>query len=131
MIKLAQANVLTVGLRGAGRALQELPIKVTVRRSGVEAARSLKTEKFDSVISKWDLDDMVEGEFLRKLRSFRPELPVIAIIRAGDMQQEIEARSLGVSAVLDEDSGEEILKNVLMNMLSLKPVSENVEVIEK
>ena len=131
MVMIAQANVMTVGIRGAGQALRELPIKVTERRSGVEAAGSLKNEKYDSVISMWDLEDMHSGRFLQKLKAVKPGLPVIAVINSGDTQQEVQARSIGVSAVLADSECLEILKKVLMNMLSLKPIKETVEVIEK
>jgi DNA-binding NarL/FixJ family response regulator len=122
MIVLVQASVLTVGLDGKNEVLRELPIRVIAMRSGTEAARSLKNEKVDSVISKWDLDDMEDGRFLKRLKAVRADLPTIVFIRAGDKAQEIAARSLGVSAVLTDDTTDELFRETVANVLGLKDV---------
>ena len=117
MIVLVQAKVLAVGLNGRSEILQELPIRLVTMQSGTEAARSLKNEEVDSVISKWDLDDMVDGWFLRRLRAVKPQIPTIAFIRAGDQAQEIAARSLGVSAVLTDEADDELFRETVANVL--------------
>jgi DNA-binding NtrC family response regulator len=123
MIILVQASVLTVGLDGRNEVLRELPIQLITMQSGMKAARSLKTEKVDSVISKWDLDDMEDGRFLKNLRAVKPEIPTIAFIRAGDQAQEITARSLGVSAVLTDDTDDELFRATVADILGLKDVA--------
>jgi DNA-binding NarL/FixJ family response regulator len=120
MLVLVQANVLTVGLNGKNEVLRELPIRLITMQSGVEAARSLKNEKVDSVISDWNLLDMEDGQFLKKLRAVKPDIPTIAFIRAGNRQQEIAARNLGVSAVLTDDTGDDFFKETVANVLGLK-----------
>ena len=124
MIVLVQATVLTVGLNGNGKneILRELPIRLITMQSGTEAARSLKNEKVDSVISKWDLDDMEDGRFLKRLRAVEPEIPTIAFVKAGDRAQEIAARSLGVSAVLNDDTSDEIFRQTVASVLGLKGI---------
>jgi len=122
MIVLVQASVLTVGLDGRNEVLQELPIRLIAMQSGIAAARSLKSEKVDSVISNWDLDDMADGWFLKKLRAVKPEIPTIAFVRSGDRAQEIAARSLGVSAVLSDDADDEFFRRVVANVLGLKDI---------
>jgi len=122
MIVLVQATVLTVGLDGRNEVLRELPIRVITMQYGVEAARSLKNEKVDSVISKWNLVDMKDGRFLKNLRAVKPEIPTIAFIRAGDRAQEIAARSLGVSAVLTDDTDDELFRQTVANILGLKRI---------
>ncbi len=122
MIVLVQATVLTVGLNGRNEVLRELPIRLITMRSGTEAARSLKNEKVDSVISKWDLDDMEDGRFLKTLKTVKPDIPTIAFISVGDQAQEIAARSLGVSAVLTDDTGDELFRKTVANVLGLKGV---------
>ncbi len=123
MIVLVQATVLTVGLDGKNEVLRELPIRVITMQSGKKAARSLKTEKVDSVISKWDLNDMEDGRFLKNLRAVKPEIPTIAFVRAGDQAQEIAARSLGVSAVLTDDANDELFRETVANVLGLRDVA--------
>ncbi len=122
MIVLVQATVLTVGLNGRNEVLRELPIQLITMQSGTEAARSLKNEKVDSVISRWDLDDMKDGWFLKGLRAVRPDIPTIAFIRAGDKEQEIAARSVGVSAVLTDDTDDELFRQTVASVLRLKDI---------
>ena len=120
MIVLVQASVLTVGLNGKNEVLRELPIQLITMQSGIEAARSLKNEKVDSVISKWDLDDMADGQFLKRLKAVKPDIPTIVFIKGGDRAQEIDARSFGVSAVLTDDSDDELFRETVANILGLK-----------
>ena len=117
-----QASVLTVGLNGKNEVLRELPIRLITMQSGMEAARSLKNEKVNSVISKWDLHDMEDGQFLKNLRAVKPEIPTIAFVRAGDRAQEIAARSLGVSAILTEDTSDELFRETAANVLGLRGI---------
>jgi len=122
MIVLVQATVLTVGLNGKNEVLRELPIQLLTMQSGLEAARSLKSRKIDSVISNWDLDDMKDGRFLRKLRAVKPNIPTIVFVRARDKAQEIAARSLGVSAVLTDEVDDELFLETVANILGLKNI---------
>ena len=122
MIVLVQANVLTVGLNGRNEVLREMPIRLITMRSGTEAARSLKNEKVDSIVSKWDLEDMKDGVFLRRLRAVKPNIPTIVFVGVGDQAQEIEARSIGVSAVLTDDVSDELFRETVANVLGLKDV---------
>jgi len=123
MIVLVQANVLTVGLNGSkNEVLRELPIRLIAMRSGNRAARSLKNEKVDSVISKWDLDDMKDGRFLKRLKAVKPDIPTIVFVRADDKAQEIAARSLGVSAVLTDEADDELFRETVANVLGLESI---------
>jgi DNA-binding NarL/FixJ family response regulator len=89
-------------------------------RSGVEAARSLKNEKVDSIISKWDLPDMEAGRFLRGLKAAKPDIPTIVFVRSGNEYEEIAARSLGVSAVLTDQADDELFQQTVANVLGMK-----------
>ena len=123
MIVLVQATVLTVGLDGKNEVLRELPIQLIKMRSGGQAARSLKNENVNSVISKWDLVDMKDGRFLKRLRAVKPDIPTIAFIKTGDRAQEIAARSIGVSAVLTGETSDDLFRETVANVLGLKDVA--------
>lgn len=123
MILLVQATVLTVGIDGRHESLRELPIRLINVQSGMEAAGSFKNESIDSVISNWDLVDMPDGMFLKRLRRIRPDIPTIAIIEMGNYVQETSARSLGVSAVLTEGSDDEHFREAVRQVLGLKDVA--------
>ena len=89
-------------------------------QSGLEAARSLKSEKVNSVISRWDLDDMPDGKFLKTFKAAKPYIPTIALVRAGSKAQEIAARSLGVTAVLAEDATDDVFRDTVANLLGIE-----------
>ncbi len=120
MIVLVQANVLAVGLSSeSSEMLRELPIRLISVRSGVEAARSFKSERIDSVISKWDLEDMADGLFLKRLKAVKPDIPTVVFVRPGDQRQEVAARCLGSSVVLTEGTSDEFLLEAVRSVLRL------------
>ena len=122
MIVLVEASVLTVGLNGREEVLRELPVRVIAMQSGIEAARSLKNERVDSVISEWELEDMTDGRFVKGLRAAKPDIPTIVFVRAGDAAQEIAARSLGASAVLTDEADDDLFRQTVANVLGLKDI---------
>lgn len=115
---------MSVGGQVGTGSLGDLPIRVVNPNNGNEAVRSFKTEQIDSVISHWHLPDMPDGLFLRKLRAVKPEMPTIAIVEANNPQQEIEARALGVSAVICDDSGRDYVRAVVCDVLGLNQATE-------
>jgi DNA-binding NarL/FixJ family response regulator len=122
MIVLVQATVMTVGLTEEKEMLRDLPVHLVAMKSGIEAARSLKNKKVDSVVCKWDLCDMKNGHFVKGLKSVRPDIPTIVFVEAGNIEQEIAARSLGVSAVLASDAGEMFVRETIANVLGLNSI---------
>lgn len=128
MIVVTKANVLTVGITDKVRALRELNIRVISLQFGKDAVRSLKSEEFDSVISRWDLPDMKNGTFLQGLKNIKRDMPTIAVIESGNTDQEISARSLGVSAVITEDISEDHFRELISQLLGLEEVEQIKEI---
>ncbi len=124
MLALVKANVLVLGCEGRSNALEALPIRVLYRKAGLEASRSLKNESVDGVISLWNLPGLPAGKFLRNLRLAKPYLPVIAMVDAKDVEQEISARSIGVAAVLNDDVSDEILQKTVVEIFRLDDAKE-------
>jgi DNA-binding NarL/FixJ family response regulator len=124
MILLVEANVLTVGLDGKTDELSELPVRLINMRTGSEAIRCLRNEKVDSVISEWNLPDMADGSFLKKFKTVKPHMPTIAVVKPGDRGQEIAARSLGVAAVLTDDTSSEHFKETVSQVLGLSRTAD-------
>lgn len=119
MVIIAEMNVLSVGVGKSINALDGLPVRVVSLDTGSQAVRSFKTEQIDSVISHWHVADMPDGKFLRKLKAAKPQMPTIAIVDGHDPYQEIEARRLGVAAVITEDASEEHFRAVITSVLGL------------
>ena len=124
MLLLVQATVLTVGFTEKHQALTELPIRILKMQTAKQAAGSLKNENVDSVISKWELQDAPAGSFIEKLKSVKPDMPTIVVINSGDTQQEIAARSLGVAAVLTDDTDPKLFRRTIANVLGIKQLLE-------
>jgi DNA-binding NtrC family response regulator len=128
MIVVKKANVLTVGVADKAQVLKELNIRVISLQFGKDAVRSLKSEEFDSVISRWDLLDMKNGTFLQGLKNIKRDMPTIAVIESGNTDQEISARSLGVSAVITEDINEDHFRELISQLLGLEEVEQIKEI---
>ncbi|MDD5010754.1 MAG: hypothetical protein PHQ00_01380 [Phycisphaerae bacterium] len=124
MLVLVRANIFVVGLGGRSNALKALPVRVSFIQSGFDAARSLKNECVDSVISKWNLPDSPDGLFLRNLRLAKPSISVIAVVDPGDTAQEIAARSIGVAAVLSSDVGDDVFRRTVVGVLGIDDTDE-------
>jgi len=120
MLIVAKTNVLAIGVYNRIESLKELPIRLICLSDGTQAARSLKTESIHSVISHWHLKDMPDGAFIKGLKSIRPDMPTIAVIESDNPKQEIQARSLGVAAVVTEDCSEEHFRQIVCGVLGLR-----------
>lgn len=119
MVIIAEMNVLAVGMKDRIGEFEGLPVRLLDMAHGSDAIRSFKTASVDSVISRWHLTDMRDGEFLKKLKVVKPDMPTVAIIEPNNPRQEIEARSLGVSAVVTEDCDENYFRQVMSGVLGL------------
>lgn len=119
MVIIAEMNVLAVGMEDRVGEIKGLPIHLLNMAHGSDAIRSFKTDQIDSVVSHWHLSDMRDGQFLKKLKAVRPDMPTVAIIEPDNPQQEIEARMLGVSAVIPEDCDEHYFRQVMASVLGL------------
>jgi DNA-binding NtrC family response regulator len=118
------SNVLMIGAADKARGLQELPVRVLMINTGKEAIRCLKEERIDTVISRWELVDMPNGLLLEKILAARPKMPTIAFVQPGNWQQEIAARSLGVTAILNDDVDDEYFRSTLCQLLRIEKIRQ-------
>ena len=126
MVIIAEMNVLAVGMGNRADEFKGLPIRLLNMNCGRDAICSFKTDPIDSVVSHWHLADMPNGQFLQKLKAARPDMPTVAIVEPNNPQQEIEARMLGVSAVIAEDCDEHYFRRVMTSVLGL-PDTQAIE----
>ncbi|MCE5187260.1 MAG: hypothetical protein LLF76_14160 [Planctomycetaceae bacterium] len=124
MVILVKTKVLSVGIGQQAESLKDLPIRLLNMSNGSEAINVFRREQIDSVVTHWHLSDMPDGEFIRKLKGVYPDMPTIALVEAGNIQQEIDARSLGVAAVIPEDSDGNYLRRVVSMVLGLQTVGQ-------
>ena len=128
MIFFAQPMILAVGLKRKEKVLTDLPIRLISCESAAQAAKYLKEEKISSIITAWDLDDMPDGQFVKKLRIVKPDVKTIVFIRSQDESEEISARSSGVSVVLTDKTSDQMFRMAVIeaNKLPAEEVSGNI-----
>ena len=119
MVVIAEMNILAAGVEDRAGQLVDLPVRMNHAISGADAIRLFKTGSIDSVISHWNLADMPDGQFLKKLKAFKPDMPTVVIVEPGNHQQEIQARMLGVSAVITEDCDSDYFRQVMVSVLGM------------
>ena len=120
MISLLQPKILTVGLEGKNQALEKLPIQLVKCISGMEAAAYLKREKVESVVTAWNLPDMPDGMFVRRLRAVKRDSACIVIVSSGDKNEEIYARSYGATVVLTDKASDDFLRRAVIETMRLE-----------
>jgi DNA-binding NarL/FixJ family response regulator len=116
---LVRANLLAVGLNGRAQQLDELPIRLVVAGSAAQAVGYIRQDRFNSVLSTWNLEDMPEGLFLRRLRVIKPDMKIIVLVDGKNPSEEILARSIGVCAVLADDCSDNLLTQTVASVLGV------------
>lgn len=117
------STVLMIGTGDKARGLQELPLRLLVIDTGKEAIRCLREEHVDTVVSRWELVDMPEGLLLERILAARPKMPTVAFVEPGNWQQEIMARSLGVTAILTDDIDDDYFRTTICQILRIKDIA--------
>lgn len=117
-----EINTLVIGLEEKKKALLTLPVNFRFMDNAQQAVNCLRQERINNILSKWHLYDAPDGELLERIRQAKPAIPIVAFIQPGRFDQEIAARSAGVTMVLYEDIDEEELKEVLRELLGLTTV---------
>ncbi|MCE5187298.1 MAG: hypothetical protein LLF76_14360 [Planctomycetaceae bacterium] len=117
------SNVLMIGTADKAAGLQELPIRLLVINTGKEAIQCLRHEHIDTVVSRWELVDMPNGILLERILAARPKMPTVAFVEPGNWQQEIMARSLGVTAILTDDIADDYFRSTICQILKIKDIA--------
>ncbi len=127
MFETAKTSVLAVGIECKAALLRELDIDVVSLQFGAQAVQSLKTENVLGVISRWNLPDMPNGKLLKGVKLIKPYVPTVAIADPGNNEQEIDARSIGVSAVITDDIDGYDFQRLVCNLMGF----ERIEIVNE
>jgi len=120
---MVSTTILMVNASDKSHALKELPVRLLMMDTGTEAIQCLREERIDTVVSQWELIDMPHGRLLENVRGAIPTMPTIAFIATDNMEQEIAARSLGVTVVLSEDVDDDYFRKTVCNLLGFSEVA--------
>jgi DNA-binding NarL/FixJ family response regulator len=118
----SQRYVLTVGLKDRCESLKALPVKLCSVDTGFQALRQLRLEIPSVLVALWDLPDMPNGSLFRKILGTTASTATVALVEFENTTQEIAARTLGVTIVLDENANDETLCD-LLGQLSVRKVA--------
>ena len=121
---LKEQYILAVGIKDKSEMLESLPVRVILCDGGLDALKCLRQARTHMLVSKWNLPDMPDGELLRRYTGANPYTPTIAFIEPDNTEQEIEARILGVTVVLSEDSDYETFYASVCRLLHLSSLSQ-------
>jgi DNA-binding NarL/FixJ family response regulator len=117
---MVQTTVLMVGASDKSHLIEELPIRLVRLDTGAEAVKSLKKEKIDAFISRWDLVDVPDGKLLQNVVAASPSMPTLALIEPGNYSQEIKAAQLGVTAIISSDADDDYFRRVVSQLLGFE-----------
>jgi hypothetical protein len=120
---VTEAKVVTVGIGEKTEVLRELPIRLLALETTISAIACLREGGVNMLISQWEHVDCPAGEFLKRVREAKPDMPTIAFVEPGNAEHELMARSLGVSVVLPDDTDDDHFRETVCQVLGLEPVS--------
>lgn len=90
--------------------------QVVAASNGVEALKSLESERIDLVISDVQMDVMDGHTLLRNVKSLRPELPFVLITAHGSITRAVEAMREGATDYLLKPFEAEVLLEMVSRL---------------
>ncbi len=108
--------ILTVGLKEQCNSLKSLPVRLCPVDTGFQALKQLRHEVPSVIVGLWDLPDMPNGELLRRVLAGSASLATVTLVEFGNTTDEVAARGLGVTVVLNQGVDEQILTELLSQL---------------
>ena len=118
----SQEYVLAVGLADRCEDLEGLRVRHRSVDTGFQALRQLRLEVPSVLVGLWDLLDMPDGSLFRRVLGSIASAATVTLVEFENSTQEIAARSLGVTVVLDESIDDKVLCE-LLDQLSVTKVA--------
>ena len=112
----SRGYVLAVGLKDRCKALKSLPVKLRSVDTGFQALQQLRLEVPSVLVGLWDLPDMPDGSLFKRILATTASATTVTLVEFQNAEQEIAARSLGVTLVLDENIDDETLCDLLSEL---------------
>jgi len=119
-----EAEILAVGIGDKTHVLEKLPVRVLSAKHGGEAISYLRRWEVLSLLSRWDLPDMPDGELLERVVAAKPQVLTMALIESGNREHERASRLLGVTMVLLENTGDGYFFEAVYQLLGRPDLNE-------
>ncbi len=116
----ADNYILLVGLRDHCGDLVSLPFNLCIVDTGLQAMQQIRHKQPMVMAAKWDLPDMPDGLLFKRVLNGSACYQSLALVSAADPAQEVAARSIGVSVVLDSNIDSKQLREVLTQLSQLR-----------
>jgi DNA-binding NarL/FixJ family response regulator len=120
LMNTSDEYILLVGLRNHCGNLVSLPDHLCMVDTGLQAMQQIRYKQPMVLASRWDLPDMPDGLLFRRILNSPVCFRTLALVSSHDPAQEVTARSIGISVVLDETIDSEQLKAVLRQLSKLR-----------
>jgi DNA-binding NarL/FixJ family response regulator len=127
-VELEMTSVLAVGLGSRAECLAELPVDLDCAETARDAVAHLRVNRPDVVIGRWDLSNGPSGSLLSDIVGARPGLRTVAVISAGDIRAEIDARCAGITAIVPDDLDDDYFADIVCQLLGLGVFEEEIGV---
>lgn len=115
--------VLAVGLKNRLACGRDLPLNLCSVDTGAEALKNFRRKTPSVLLGLWDLPDMPNGELFRRILALASSVVTISLVEFGNFDAEVEARSIGVTIVLDDNVDDNFLADLLSQMSAGKVTS--------
>jgi DNA-binding NarL/FixJ family response regulator len=99
----SDSYVLVVGLTEFRDELDSIFSKLLCVDTGFEAIQQLRREVPTALVAPWNLTDMPNGMLFKRILAGRSSISSVALVDSFDSKQEIAARSLGITVVVDNN----------------------------
>lgn len=97
-----------------------LSFNVIEVNTAARVLEALRKTNPDMLASNWEVPGARAGDLLRRIIDAKPGMPTIAVIQAGSIEDELEARRLGVSVVLADDVDDATFEDAVCQVLGIK-----------
>ncbi|MBN1796851.1 MAG: hypothetical protein JW804_09285 [Sedimentisphaerales bacterium] len=91
--------------------------------TGFEALQQIRIKVPVTLIAPWHLPDMPDGILFRRILTGGTSLPTVALVDSSDFSQEVSARGLGVTVVVDKDIPPSSLGELIYHLTDVHTVT--------
>jgi len=102
MLRIIENTLKRIGMKDIEKAI-----------NGVEAFYKYKSDKFDLIITDWNMPEMNGYELVKKIRLTNKDIPIIMITTEGGKKEVIKALKAGVNNYIVKPFTPQVLKEKL------------------
>ncbi len=106
---IEKLKIIAVGVNDKTDVLRKLPAEIYTADDAAGALKILRKQITHMLVSRWNLPDRPDGRLIEKYINAGTGKPTAAFIEPKAPEQETQARILGVSLILPDDTDEDLI----------------------